>query len=110
MSKQDAQLLADACVTPELRDRLAKTGDGYAQVFWIDYVLTTANTWRTPISDFRLVVERPNDEGMDGSGRHGYVSFCWDGPVRRLDADHFEVSVKNFVPQRELHVAFLAGH
>lgn len=110
MSKEDAQLLTDACVTPQLREKLvseAKSGNGYAEAFWVDYILTTANTWKTPISDFRLIVERPQDEESSGPHRHWYVSFCWDGLVRRVDKDHFEADARDFVPNKELHVAFL---
>ena len=62
ISKRDGEVLADACITPKLRDKLvsqARLGDGYAEAFWIDYILTTANTWKTPISDFRLTLEKP---------------------------------------------------
>ena len=70
---------------------------------WADYILTTANSWKGPIRDFTLVVERP-DDAMDKT-RH-YVSFCWDSPVRRLDANHFEAKAINFVPKKELRVAY----
>ena len=82
--------------------------NGWTEAFWIDYILTTANTWKTPISNFRLIVERPDDETSGGTHRHWYVSLCWDGPVHHLDNDHFEVSATDFVPQRELHVGFFA--
>ncbi len=72
-------------------------------VVWVEYILSTANSWKTPIKDFTLVVERPSGEGQQKS----YVSFCWDGPVRRVDEDHFEAHKANFVPRKELNVAFL---
>ena len=109
MSKQDDQLLADACVTPQLREKMvseAKADNSYVEAFWVDYILTTANTWKTPISDFRLILERPQDDGPSGPRPRSYVSFCWDGPVRRLDKDHFEADAHDFVPKKELHVAF----
>jgi hypothetical protein len=72
-------------------------------VFWVQYILSTANSWKTPIKDFTLIVERSSAEGQQKS----YVSFCWDGPVRRVDENHFEAHKTNFVPRKELNVAFL---
>jgi hypothetical protein len=113
MSKEDAELIAGACVTPELLDKLtshARLDTGWTGASWIDYILTTANTWKTPIYDFRLILERPPDDDLGGKRRRWYMSFCEDAPVHRLDRDHFEVRVRNFVPQRELHIVFFADH
>jgi hypothetical protein len=63
---------------------------------WVDYILTTANTWKTPIRDFELRVERPG----------GFVSFCWDGKVEKESATTFVARAKDFVPGRELSVHF----
>lgn len=71
-------------------------------VVWVEYILSTANFWKGPIKDFTLIVERPTAEG----GPKYFVSFCWDGPVRRIDENHFEAHVSNFVPRKELHVGF----
>jgi Domain of unknown function (DUF4424) len=69
---------------------------------WVDYILTTANTWKTPIHDFQMIVERPP---ADSNG--GYLlSFCWDGPVQKIDANRFSVQQKDFVPTKEMHVGF----
>lgn len=43
------------CVDPSLQKGLADRGLGMA---WVDYILTTANTWKTPIKDFTLVIDR----------------------------------------------------
>ena len=73
-------------------------------VEWVEYILSTANSWKGPIKDFTLLVERPTAEG--GGGPNYFVSFCWNGPVRRVDENHFEAHVTNFVPRKELHVGF----
>lgn len=65
---------------------------------WVRYILTTANTWKTPIRDFELVVERDPGE---------FVSFCWDGPVEKIGANTFRARMKDFVPSKELTVYFL---
>jgi hypothetical protein len=59
-----------------------------------------------PIKDFELIVERPRPQSGIFKAGPWFVSFCWDGPVKRLDADHFVARSINFVPKRELHVAF----
>jgi len=66
---------------------------------WIKYILTTANTWSGPISDFELVVDRAPGER---------VSFCWDGPVEKIGADTFRARAKNFKPSKELIIYYLA--
>jgi len=83
-----------------------RTVGGHIWAFWVDYILTTANTWKGPIKSFELVVERPKPEQSSHQSQT-YVSFCWDGPVERRDADHFVARAVNFVPSKELHVMFL---
>ncbi len=73
--------------------------NGYLRARWVKYILTTANTWQTPIGDFELTVERP---------KGSLVSFCWDGPVEKGGADRFIARKKFFVPARELEVLFLS--
>ncbi len=64
---------------------------------WVKYILTTANTWKTPIPDFELVVERPEDQ---------FVSFCWDGKVEKVSKTKLRASARDFVPTHELLVYF----
>jgi hypothetical protein len=65
---------------------------------WIDYILTTGANWRSPIGDFRLVV----DKGKPGN----LLSFCEDG-VRKISPTQFEVRRKNWRPTRDLHVLII---
>jgi len=64
----------------------------------IDYVLTTGANWRSPIQDFRLVV----DKGKPGN----LVSFCGEG-VRKVSPTQFEVRHRNWRPTRDLHVLII---
>ena len=64
----------------------------------IDYILTTGGNWRSPIGDFRLVV----DKGKPGN----LVSFCAAG-VRKISPTRFEVRHKNWRPTRDLHVLII---
>jgi hypothetical protein len=61
----------------------------------IDYVVTTANTWKGPIGRFRMTVDK-------GSTRN-IVSFCGNG-VRKTGPTTFSVEIRNFRPQREIKV------
>ncbi len=104
------QVLHHACVTADLAKRVraaaepkmraARTKDDFhiSWVHWIDYILATANTWKTPIKHFELIVDIPKAR---------YVTFCWDGPVERRDATHLAVRATDFVPKDELHVAYI---
>jgi hypothetical protein len=99
---------AQWCIDAPLRKNLAASmqrNGGSSVAKWVDYILTTANTWKKPIKQFELVVERPKP---DASAKYYYVSFCWDGEVLQPDPDHFVARKTNFVPTRELSVGFFA--
>jgi hypothetical protein len=98
------------CVDSPLKgilQRVLKSDDREASYAWVDFILTTANTWKTPIEDFTLIVERPHWKDWKTKRDMGnYVSFCWDGPVTKVDADHFFAHVQNLVPKEELRIGF----
>ncbi|MGA3372242.1 MAG: DUF4424 family protein [Terracidiphilus sp.] len=77
---------------------------GVAYPHWVDFILTSANTWQRPIEDFTLIVERPKPE----HGGRVLISFCSpaNGKVEKLDGDHLRVHLTNFVPVSELHIGF----
>jgi hypothetical protein len=97
-----AQWCIDAPLRNALTTSMRKT-DSTSFVKWVDYILTTANTWKKPIKRFELVVERPRP---DVDAKDYYVSFCWDGQVLQPDPDHFVARATNFIPKKELSVAF----
>ena len=87
---------------------IASSGPGYGQYahpHWVDFILTSANTWKQPIEDFTLTVERGKPEEED---TQTFVSFCspQNASVEKLDADHFQVHLTNFVPASELRIGF----
>jgi hypothetical protein len=107
-------LVRDACIGPSLQKRLSAAGDRMAREGSIHmvgtqelvkYILTTANTWRTPIKDFALIVERPETPSQGKK----FISFCWDGKVQRLDDNHIVARETNFIPARDLSVYYLSG-
>lgn len=107
-----AKQLDEFCLDPGLRSTLTRyvekpsSDAAYsdAPYSWVDFILTTANTWKTPIEDFTLIIERDREKGA----KQSFVSFCWDGPVTKTDADHFSAHVDNFVPKQELHIGFFS--
>lgn len=77
----------------------------YAHPHWVDFILTSANTWKRPIEDFTLIIER----GALYAGEYkALVSFCspQHSDVKRLNESEFEVHLNNFVPTYELHIGF----
>ena len=111
----DAALLKDSCLDPSLQRRIFARGIAaqkadpdfsYIESFWVDYILTTANSWKTPIKKFELVVERGQDQHWYGPN-WDYASFCWDGPVTRVGPHRFVATATDFVPKKELKVLFL---
>ncbi len=96
------------CLAPSLRqklDTLTQNSDTMVPFNYVDFILTTANTWKTPIEDFTLIVERTatNISQRDKS----LISFCWNGPIEKLDANHFSAHTTNLIPQKELRIGFL---
>jgi len=85
---------ASLCPSASLLQALTKMGnsDEYpVGLAYVDFIVTTANTWKTPIEDFTLIVERP----ATSRSKANFVSFCWDGPVTKLDDRHFSAHLTN---------------
>jgi hypothetical protein len=96
-SQSRRRLFFSFCPSQRNTHSLSKK-QGMVALSWVDFILTTANTWKRPIEDFTLIVERPD--------RKSTVSFCWDGPVEQIDANHFQAQATNFIPTKELHIGF----
>jgi Domain of unknown function (DUF4424) len=101
-----AKELASLCIDPALQ----RTLTGYVTdehnivpFSYVDFILTTANTWKTPIEDFTLIVGRPHLK----DAQQNFVSFCWDGPLVKTDDDHFMAHTTNLVPKKELRIGFI---
>ena len=97
--------LGTFCLDPRLSSILEGVVRNEKEDAWysyVDFILKTANTWKTPIGEFTLIVTRPQLKGDFAD----YVSFCWHGPVKKIDNDHFSVREKNFVPTHDLRIGF----
>jgi Domain of unknown function (DUF4424) len=62
---------------------------------WVKYILKSGSTWKGPIKDFRLVVDKGETDSL--------VSFCGDG-VKKISPTQFEVRKNEFEPKDDLHV------
>jgi hypothetical protein len=103
---------AESCPSPALRNTLSATWNksdrkdiSPLSISYVNFILTTANTWKTPIEDFTLIVQRPHETKYKT-----YVSFCWGGSITKPDADHFVAHVKGLLPTKELMIGYIDVH
>lgn len=98
----DRQLAKAACVDARteraIKRVLKPNGGGLGQV--IDYVLTTANTWKGPIGRFRLTVDKGDPRNI--------VSFCGNG-VRKTGPTTFTFEYTRFRPKQDLKILIVKG-
>jgi hypothetical protein len=101
--EQYSQLFRNACADVPVVEALQAKAGSTGNITWVDYVLTTANTWKTPIKDFTLIVDATNPSDKIPVT----ANFCWDGPVTHPDPTHYVAEKKDFRPTKELAVYFL---
>jgi hypothetical protein len=92
--------MARYCTDPAFLRRLEQLtvqgGDGTQRGdYYLGYILTTGGNWRSPIGDFRLVVDKGRASNI--------VSFCETG-VRQISPTRFEVRHRNWRPTRDLNI------
>jgi hypothetical protein len=64
----------------------------------VEYILTTANSWKDGIRDFKLKVHtRSKDE---------IVALCFPAKIHRVSENLYEAQVKKFKPTNELSIFF----
>ncbi|HEY0131596.1 MAG TPA: DUF4424 domain-containing protein [Allosphingosinicella sp.] len=96
-SPEGRAMIRDYCVEPAFLaglDRLRRRSPATPEQR-IGYILTTGGNWRSPIGDFRLVVDKGAPANL--------VSFCGDG-VRKISPTSFEMRKKNWRPDRDLRI------
>jgi hypothetical protein len=64
----------------------------------VGYILKTGANWRSPIRNFRLVVDKGSPDNI--------VSFCGTG-IRKISPTQFEMQRTNWRPDRDLRVLIL---
>ncbi len=100
--------LKDICINngtyKEVKKRMSKLMkkepgiNNYLSSSWVSYILTTANSWQTPIKDFELSVKGEKDD---------LISFCWDGAVEKTGEAEYRVRKNDFIPKKDLKIYFL---
>lgn len=80
---------------PPGRGEMAGTG----MAVFLNYVLTTANTWHGPIGKFHLTI----DKGKPSS----ILSLCLDG-IRKTGPTRFEIVRENFRPENDLRLLIVS--
>jgi len=65
----------------------------------VDYILTTANTWKGPIRDFTLRLKKSAPEEI--------ISLCFPGDFKKIDALTLESHISDFVPGHDLSIRFI---
>jgi hypothetical protein len=96
----------DSCPTEEQLHRLDRLLsnksrlDGYCQVpgTTVEYILTTANTWKDGIRDFKLRIHTKSQDEI--------VALCFPSKIRKVSDLLYETRVRNFKPKAELSVYF----
>lgn len=95
-SPDGRSMIRDYCVDPAFLaglDRLRRLGATPEQR--IGYILRTGANWRSPIGEFRLVIDKGAPANL--------VSFCADG-VRKISPTSFEMRKRNWRPERDLKI------
>jgi hypothetical protein len=96
-SPEGRAMIRDYCVDPAFLaglDRMRRRSPATPEQR-IGYILVTGANWRSPIGDFRLVVDKGAAANL--------VSFCGQG-VRKISPTRFEVRRTNWRPDRDLKV------
>ena len=83
-----------------MQARAEREQDHYPMERRLGYILRTGGNWRSPIGDFRMVIDKGSPNAI--------VSFCADG-VRRLSPTQFEVRHRNWRPDRDLAVLIVSA-
>ena len=64
----------------------------------VKYILVTGANWSGPIKDFTLNIKKDKQDEI--------VSLCFDGGFKKMDSLTVTSHIINFVPQKDLNVAF----
>lgn len=94
----DGRTLAKANVMLSAR-KAAKQNDGMLDAYSTDFILKTANNWKSGIGRFHLTIDKLQPENL--------LSLCWDGDLKKTGPTTFESETQNFRPSRDLEFVVL---
>ena len=101
-SESGREMIARYCIDSDFVTTLERFRQGqggeYIGEQTVSYILTTGAGWRSPIGDFRLVIDKGRPENI--------VSFCGEG-VRKISPTQFEIRRRNWRPSQDLHVLII---
>ncbi len=80
---------------PPGRGEMAGTG----MAVYLNYVLTTANTWHGPIGTFHLTIDKGAENRI--------LSLCMVG-IKKIGSTRFEVVRQNYRPTKDLRLLFVS--
>ena len=69
----------------------------YIGLSFLDYILTTANTWSGPIGTFRLTLDKGSEQNL--------TSLCMDG-IKKSGPRTFAIEKTNFSPKEDIRIVF----
>jgi hypothetical protein len=69
----------------------------YIGLTFLDYILTTANTWKGPIGKFHLTLDKGSEQSL--------TSLCLDG-IKKTGKTTFEIEKTNFSPKEDIRIVF----
>jgi hypothetical protein len=76
---------------------LQKAGKATGGYTYLDYILTSANSWAGPIRSFELTIKKNNPTEI--------ISTCFDG-LKKEDPLTFKAKLENFSPKKEISILF----
>lgn len=77
--------------------------------YTLGYILQTARNWRGPIGTFHLTLQGgPIVTGDKTVGEVRITTLCTDLPLRRTGPQHFEATVRDYVPKEDLRVLYIS--
>lgn len=99
-------LIKNFCADKKILDKLdslyadEKNQDQYHQItaFIVKYILTTANTWKDGVRDFKLIVRTKKPKEI--------AVLCFPKSLRKVNSTTYEVELKNFKPDSDLSIYF----
>ncbi len=71
----------------------------------VEYILTTANNWRQPIKDFRLILDGAKSEEV--LEEEVLVTTCFPGDKKKIGQNQYEIRLADFLPKENLTVYFI---
>jgi hypothetical protein len=73
------------------------------QVQIVNYILTSANYWKQPIKDFKLIIDSPTPDYYKE-----LVSTCYmKNKVQKINIKRYEISIKDYIPNEEIDAIFV---